>query len=305
MYKLKEVQLTSVDKLTTPVEHRTTFTTNQCEFNIFETHQHAEQVRLQFGGFAITSMLRGKKVLHQDKVALDYIPGQTYLLSSQEEMVIDFPEACESAPTQCTALVMDDQYLAKQIQYLNEYFPREKELNEHWSFDVKNLFIQNDESIVTLGNRLVKIFTGSDPLKDVMVDLKLKELMLAIIRQQNVLALSGEVKEQRMNERLLAVVEYIRRNATEEINIQQLSSMAYMSKSSFYRMFTQEFGISPNKMVLMEKVNIARQMIASGSLAIKEVGYASGFSDPNYFSRVFKKLVGMTPMEYKLSIFAS
>ena len=193
MYKLNEVQLTSADKLTTPVEHRTTYTTNQCEFNIFETHQHAEQVRLQFGGFAITSMLRGKKVLHQDKVALDYIPGQTYLLSSQEEMVIDFPEACESAPTQCTALVMDDQYLAKQLQYLNEYFPREKELNEHWNFDVKNLFIQNDESIVTLGNRLVKIFTSSDPLKDVMVDLKLKELMLAIIRQQNVMALTGEV----------------------------------------------------------------------------------------------------------------
>lgn len=134
MYKLKEVQLTSLDKLTTPVEHRTTFTTNQCEFNIFETHQHAEQVRLQFGGFTITSMLRGKKVLHQEKVAMDYVPGQTFILSSQEEMVIDFPDACEAAPTQCTALVMDDAYLSKQIQYLNEHFPREKRVERTLEF---------------------------------------------------------------------------------------------------------------------------------------------------------------------------
>jgi len=298
MHKLETVKLTSVDKLSTSVEHRTRFALDQCEFNVFETHEQAEKVKLKFEGFTITSMLRGKKVLHNQEGSLDYVPGQTFMLNAYEDMVIDFPDAKWTAPTQCTALVLDSGYLQRHIDYLNEHAVRDKELDKMWSID-NGYFLKNDETIAAIGNKLVKLFSGNDPLKEVLIDLKLKELLLAIMRQQNMQALQHPTIAKHVNERLLAVVEYIRKNATEEFNIQQLSKMAYMSKSSFYRMFSNEFGISPNKMILIEKINLAKAMISSGAMAMKEVCFASGFSDPNYFSRVFKKLEGLTPMEYR------
>lgn len=300
MFTLEQFKLTDPSKLKTEVEHKTTFSLNRCEFNIFETHTKAENVKLRFEGFTITSMLRGTKVIHQPDDHFKYVPGQTLMLPSTADMVIDFPDAHHASPTQCTALVIENEYLQKQVDYINEHFAQEKEFNTEWVLNPNQLFLQNDENIALLGNKLIKIFSGTDPLKDIMVDIKLKEMILSIMRLQNLNAATNLKPDNKIvNERFRAVIEYIRQNATDTLNIQQLSKMAYMSKSSFYRAFTNEFGISPNKLILIEKINIAKAMISSGNTSIKEICFASGFSDPNYFTRIFKKIEGVTPGDYR------
>ena len=44
----------------------------------------------------------------------------------------------------------------------------------------------------------------------------------------------------------------------------------------------------------------ACQLLREGRLSIKEVSSAVGYTDPNYFSRIFKKIVGQTPSEYRV-----
>lgn len=301
MHQLQSINLTKPEYRSTDVEHKTSYVVDRCALNIFETHKKAKNIQLQFEGFTITSMLRGKKIIHQGDHSYDYIPGQTLMLTSNDTMVIDFPEANQLTPTQCTALVIDDAYLKSQIDFLNERLPRNQENQEDWVMKPDLFFLQNDEQIVSLENRLLHIFRGTDPLKDVLIDLKLKELILAIMRSQNLHSIHIPSSGHSISsERLKAVVEFIRRNASEEISVDQLSDMAYMSKSTFYRWFAQEFGMSPHRMILMEKIKLAKEMIMGGSMAMKEIGYAAGFSDPNYFSRIFKKFVGKTPMEFKL-----
>lgn len=301
MYQLTSVQTTGIDKLRTEVEQKTTYALNRCELNIFETHKKVENIHLTFEGFTITSMLKGKKILHSpdSSHSLDYLPGESFILPSHTEMIIDFPEANYSNPTQCTALVIENDYVKKQLEYINETFPRDKESGEDWNLSLDQLWLQNDETIVNLGNRLIRIFSGNDPLKEILVDIKLKELMLSIMRLQNYgLINNSTAKPGKMNERFIAVVEYIRRNITSTIDPKELSKMACMSKSVFYRTFTNEFGIPPGKMILNEKIKHAKTLMISDNLKIKEVCFALGFSDPNYFSRVFKKTEGITPGEY-------
>lgn len=300
MYKLDLVKTTHVDKLNADVENKTTYSLNHCELSIFETHRKAENIKLKFPGFTVTSMLRGKKVLRQDTQRLAYIPGETLMLPSEQEMVIDFPDADAYNPTQCTALVIDNDYLRKQLEYINENFPRDHEYTNQWDLDPSQFFLKNDEKIMLLGNRLVKIFSGDDPMKDILVDIKLKELILSIIRLQNYkMAGFEEAAGGKFNERFKAVVQYIKKNVADcQITSKDLSELACMSKSGFYRAFTNEFGVPPNKMILLEKIKYAKQLMAADEVRIKEVCFASGFSDPNYFSRIFKKVEGLTPSEY-------
>jgi AraC-like DNA-binding protein len=74
--------------------------------------------------------------------------------------------------------------------------------------------------------------------------------------------------------------------------------MAYVSKSNFFKMFKDELGTSPNEFILQERINRAKELLASQN-SIKETAYQTGFSDANYFTRVFKQLVGVTPKSYQ------
>ncbi len=72
-------------------------------------------------------MVRGKKVVRIfDDPAFEYLPGETAIVPANEPMIIDFPEAQFSDPTQCIALTVDATYVTQILQYLNEYYNSDK-----------------------------------------------------------------------------------------------------------------------------------------------------------------------------------
>ena len=78
---LQTVHLKDERSLFTLVENRSSFTLENCELNVFETYQQAENVNLMFGDLVLTSMLRGKKVMHLfNKEGFDYLPGESVIV---------------------------------------------------------------------------------------------------------------------------------------------------------------------------------------------------------------------------------
>ena len=71
----------------------------------------------------------------------------------------------------------------------------------------------------------------------------------------------------------------------------------------FYRKVKSILGVTPIDLVKDMRVKRAIQLLDSGNYNISQVAYMSGFSSPQYFSRVFKELKNCTPSEYKTKAF--
>ncbi|SKB56652.1 AraC-type DNA-binding protein [Parapedobacter luteus] len=293
---LRPLPLSSQRELRTLVENRRAYTLNSCELNVFETYKRSELVPLQFDDLVITSMLRGKKVMHLfGKPGFDYLPGETVIVPPSVRMEIDFPLASDNEPTQCTALAIGRKQIADTINYLNEYHPRSLgALNWQLTFDKYHFY--NHTELAVLINKLIAISTSGDVHKDVLADLTLKELLIRIIQLQNRYTATDATQP---DSRIGQVVAYIRQHIAHSLSVDELSQVAHISKPHFYRAFKHEMGISPMEFVILERINQAKQLLAAGS-TIKEACFGSGFNNLNYFIRIFKKHEGITPGAYRL-----
>jgi len=298
---LNQDGLSKTESLQTLVENRTSYTLSRCELSVFETYTESYKVPLTFNDFVITSMLRGKKVMHLfEKEGFDYFPGQTVIVPPSVTMKIDFPEATDHNPTQCIALAIDQDEIQKTITYLNEFFPKEGS-NEKWLLNYDQYHFYNNEEIAFLINKMIRICAEQSREKDVLADLTLKELLVRIMQTQNLKTITDDTFHSAQNP-LAFVLNYIKSNLNEKLSINSLSDKACMSKATFYRLFKRELGISPNDFILAEKINKAKVLLSQPGAKVASIGYELGFSDANYFIRTFKKIMGTTPGAYQLQV---
>lgn len=296
--------LTHEKSLKTLVENRTIFSLNHCELNLFETYQESALVPLKFNDLVVTSMLRGKKVMHLfDEPGFDYLPGETVVIPSNVEMKIDFPEASKENPTQCLALAIEQAKITDTLNFLNERYPKEGN-NHYWQLNYQNYFFYNNVDLASTINKLIKECMSTSITKDALADLTLQELLIRIIQTQTVKSVDrGDFNDP--NQPITHVIDFIRKNLKENISLKQLSDKACMSTTSFYRFFKRELGMSPIEFVLSEKIKCAKQLLKNPGIQINEVCYLAGFEDANYFIRLFKKHEGVTPKQYQLMNFSS
>ena len=87
----------------------------------------------------------------------------------------------------------------------------------------------------------------------------------------------------------------------EEISMQDAAAALRYSDAYFCKLFKQCFKVNFSAYLNEYRVNKARQLVLDPRLSLKDVGAAVGYSDANYFTRVFKRLTGQTPSEYRMA----
>ncbi|MFY8107645.1 MAG: AraC family transcriptional regulator [Bacteroidia bacterium] len=290
--------LTNQNSLKTLVENRTIYNLENCELNLFETYQESQKVALKFNDLVVTSMLRGKKVMHLfDEAGFDYLPGESVIIPANVEMKIDFPEAALDNPTQCLALAIDNQKIINTLNLLNEKYPKDGRDN-FWKLDERNYFFYNNEDLAETINKLIQICQSKSITKDVLADLTLQELLIRIIQTQTLKAYdNNEVKE--TSTYLGQVISLIKNNIGQKINLNTIAKNVGMSTATLYRLFKKELGISPIEYIMLERLKIAKKLLKDQNLYIKNVSFEAGFEDCNYFIRAFKQYEGITPRQYQ------
>jgi len=297
------VDLSHPRQLRTLVENRSVYSLHDCELNIFETFQKSYRIPLTFNDFVITSMIRGKKVMHlSGKPSFDYLPGETLIIPAKETMHIDFPEADADNPVQCASLEVDGQYVNNTINYLNTYYNSSQDEPANWKLQFSQYHFNNDNEISGLINKIIRLSTSEEKTKDIFVDLNLKELLIRLIQTQRLIQTAAEADTNNTQSRLHFVLNHIHNHLTQKIAIDTLCKKAYLSRNLFFRWFKEQSGLSPLEYINIERVKLAKQLLADPRNSIQAAAMYSGFNDVSYFVRVFKKIEGTTPKAFQSAL---
>jgi AraC family transcriptional regulator len=102
--------------------------------------------------------------------------------------------------------------------------------------------------------------------------------------------------------RLRAVVEYIEEHLESSPTLGQMAAVAHLSAYHFARQFKAATGQPPHRYVIARRVERAKELLQAGTdLSLAEVAGRAGFSDQSQFSQHFKRLVGVTPGQFRMS----
>ena len=102
--------------------------------------------------------------------------------------------------------------------------------------------------------------------------------------------------------KLNRVLEYINANLSDNLELGVLAKVAGVNLYHFARAFKQSTGESPHQYVLRRRIEQAKELLGHSQVSIIEASACAGFVDQSHFSKVFRRIVGVSPSEYRNSV---
>ena len=107
----------------------------------------------------------------------------------------------------------------------------------------------------------------------------------------------------RMNKVTEIIRDYIRENYMYDLSVQDLADKMNYSEPYFCRLFKQSFGQNFTAYLTEYRVSMAKKMLEEPTVNIKDIGKSVGYEDSNYFTKVFRRITGQSPSEYRNTVF--
>ena len=235
--------------------------------------------------------------------------GQTYQLSEGDCVFID----CRKAYSHSTGYKSSDDHTTVDnhvasvenkdanlwsLQWCHFYAPflpaayeKYKERDGHPVFHPDDLI-----SFTSLLTDLYNLASSSDYIRDMRINEKLGTL-LTLLMEQSWYPESVIVSRKRME--LAAVKEYLDEHYTEKLTLDELAEKFFINKFYLSKIFKETYGTTVNNYLISKRITRAKQLLRFTDMTVDEVGVAVGMGDANYFSRMFRKVEGISPREYR------
>ncbi len=176
-----------------------------------------------------------------------------------------------------------------------------------------NLLLKNavSQPIKTLLNTYHYTFFQSDEFthfKDAeykLYDFKEKNKVEAILHNLFnciLIDLFDSFKCSTKNQHVMNALKYINDNITEPLTLDSVSKAIHLSKEYTARVFKRETGITVTQYINQQKLSLAKNMLVSNEFDLQSISEKVGYQNYNYFSRIFKKHFGITPIELKTEL---
>ncbi|WNJ17066.1 AraC family transcriptional regulator [Pontibacter sp. G13] len=161
--------------------------------------------------------------------------------------------------------------------------------------------IVHDEVLTHFIQNLAFYFDNPSLINEDVLELKIRELVLLLTQSTQSVSVIDLLKDL-FSPHDISLREVVHQHLYSDLSNADLAHLCGMSLSSFRRHFEETFQDSPTQYILKKRLEKARELMESTSLKIAEVAFQSGFTDPSYFARAFKKQFGQTPTTYRAQI---
>jgi len=247
-------------------------------------------------------MVQGRAVLDVDgEEDWTFKAGESLVVPPLQTITADFPDLPDG-PTRYVVLKIDREQVRNILDRVVTDAPP-KEVSRGWqSTEPTYSHIQEDEGVARILDMVDYLFREDPPNRDRLIDLNAMELLIQMLQTPSRPLLIGDFPRNTSTGGLAAAVQYIQDNLDRHISIDELVEEACMSKSSFYRHFSDEFDMSPLEYITRERVVRARELLADPDNTVTSVSHALGFSSTSHFIDMFKEHEGVTPKQYQLDL---
>lgn len=127
----------------------------------------------------------------------------------------------------------------------------------------------------------------------------LEVLILRIIRSRHLIPVS--LNTLRMSKECAQIKDYLDTNYTEHITLDTLTSLTHMNKYYMSHSFVKYTGYSPIQYLNLKRMEAACTLLTDTDMSMSAISSATGFSSQSYFTQIFRKHYGMSPIKYRQS----
>lgn len=112
--------------------------------------------------------------------------------------------------------------------------------------------------------------------------------------------IAEEASPSRLNVLVAMVEEYICESYMNDISMQDAARAVNYSEAYFCKMFKQQFGQNFTSYLMEYRIEEAKKLLQQPTVSVKDVGVRVGYTDSNYFARVFRRMNDISPSEYRM-----
>lgn len=147
--------------------------------------------------------------------------------------------------------------------------------------------------------QLLEQLTDSKNMTEMKNELLCSELKSLIINLYFETLLESPQATSMYKENIENVKKYISKNFRKDISAKDMAQVAHLSEGFTYKQFKKITGKTPHEYLLDIRLNYACSQLILTNDSISEISLNSGFKKPNYLNTVFKKIKGVTPLQYR------
>jgi len=252
----------------------------------------AEQIGIFSRNDYLVYVLSGKKTYKTIDGEWTLVPGQTLYLRKGAEIIHQY---------------FDDEYCMLGF-FLSDELIREtmEEMkgmamftSAQYQEDFTAAMVQPSEYLEGYFHSMLTYFRGIDRPPDHILVLKLKELLHNLINSDPILATYFISLTTTDKPSLQQIME---KNFCFKLRIEDYAELCHRSLSAFKRDFRQVYNETPGRWIMKRRVERAANILTNSNQSVSQVAFDTGFEDLSHFSRVFKKITGKNPTEYKKSL---
>jgi AraC family transcriptional regulator len=212
-------------------------------------------------------------------------PGTIYLLPAGTRDRLTW-----SGPTTRIIVVMEPRFFSRSFEDTAQI--KEVELSTHW-----NLRDRHIQSLMLALHADLEDGSPAGPLYGESLGLALGTYLVHRYSTRNYA--KPEYRGGMPTMRLNRTLEYISQNLARNLRLWELAQIAGMSPNYFCELFKASTGLSPYKYILRCRIDRAKEYLRDPKVTLACAGAAAGFADQSHFTKVFRRIVGVTPMRFR------